>query len=222
MKDLKAWFEIYDYAFFANKLEGFCILYLIDRAEWMADCPELGGYCETVYPGTARDPKNLLASPVAHIKLGKVNEDPLFGVESLMDALIHEMSHAIFEIFACQCGECREILDYGGHGAFWLRVANAIESMSGIENGQGFGPKLDMVQNHSVAGDVHYEERKLFNEVEIRALNLDILAVINHIQNERQLSNLEISERARRVIGDRKRERKKERSHHLGASYWMQ
>lgn len=116
--DIKKYFEIFDDAFFGGLLKGFCKLELI-ATPWIIrrEGRSSEGLCRRYFPGKERDPRYKLEKPYVVITL----EDEIYDQRSMrlykptqriqiyLAALLHEMSHAIFDIYCCQCNKgCRQ------------------------------------------------------------------------------------------------------------------
>lgn len=186
MEDVTKWFEIYNDAFFAGLLTGFCKLKLIDMDPMSnAKGADLEGrYWTTYSTGEATPCKKtdtiIFLSTTAHLDL-----DPFDSLRCLMHTLVHEMIHAVFAICGCFSAGCHSSRG-GSHGAFWQRAAIAIEQSSGNGKMCKFGPGLDLDRNGAVVSDVHQDGEKLFNEVDIRGLQLDIVYILKLMQKARE------------------------------------
>lgn len=48
-------------------------------------------------------------------------------LENILETVVHEMAHAIFEVFACRCQSCNwsdaMVLGKNGHGRLWMEMA---------------------------------------------------------------------------------------------------
>ena len=169
--DVKKYFEIFDDAFFGGLLKGFCKLELV-LEPWIFRRLGIktGGYCTRYNPGKARDPRYQLEKP--HVVITLVEYVKLFRtchpckatarIEEYLVCLLHEMIHALFDIYSCQCENgCKQKTlrqaTPGGHHMPRQFAAKAIESVnSGRPAGTSFllGLRLDLRREGGLVGDL--------------------------------------------------------------------
>ena len=123
--DLVYVFRIFDDYFFCSGLRHRV------RVDWVDKFPDefKGVYGRTIPPG--RDP----AHPHnVHIEIRKLESWNEVTIRFMLSVLIHEMGHAVFMLFECQCGQCwcqvRKHWGSGitGHGNEWKELARAMET----------------------------------------------------------------------------------------------
>lgn len=120
----------------------------------------LGGgeaaYCQLLFAGNVMDPRFRRDHPLGPIWIMKrgTQRDPATKIEDYLESLAHEMLHALFVIYACNCKNgCAEKLHdayyhWRGHCASWQAAAYAIQRASKLH------PMLiySSVRGRSVAG----------------------------------------------------------------------
>jgi hypothetical protein len=134
LKDLNKFFDIFDDAYFGGLLKGYC------RLEMIADDNQLSrrsgvacdGRCEVYWPGEDLDPRYAMEKPFILISINnRSRRDPFKSIRDHLEVLLHEMLHAIFGIYTCECENgCkqRHIREGGGgHWVEWQAAAKAIE-----------------------------------------------------------------------------------------------
>ncbi|KAF4634829.1 hypothetical protein G7Y89_g3278 [Cudoniella acicularis] len=133
LEDLQKFFDIFNKVYFNGVITGYWKLELYALRRYN----DYDGYCELL-KGTERDP-------------GFKHETA--RIEALLNIPMHEMSHALFGIYACRCERgCKEKYDmivhrsrWRGHPLAWQAAAFAIEKVENDQNARikmGFSLEL--------------------------------------------------------------------------------
>lgn len=116
---------MYDGYFFCGALRG-----RVDVV-WVNTCPKEGQKGYTVdAPGPRHRAKICMKRPGA----GHTTWTPLLVKESL-ETLLHEMIHALFNVYECRCATCTTVenqasntgVQGSGHGPNWRELGQAVE-----------------------------------------------------------------------------------------------
>jgi hypothetical protein len=180
---MKKFFDIFNHLFFGGLLSS-CKLQLTEaRLEHLG---EVKGFCELKYPGLETDPRFKLEYLASIICIRKPGDD-LFTVgkgafviiQELLNTLLHEQLHAVFQLHTCYCDAgCQEKLDYDndpGHGVEWLAAALIIERAAT----HLFGWPVNMGRETSLVHDIHFLGYRMPNEVMMRVLDLDLPYILD-------------------------------------------
>jgi hypothetical protein len=136
MEDLRKFFDIFNAVLLNGVLTGYeRDLHWYGREH--LDGGE-GGYCQLLFPGNEMDPRFKREYPLAPIWILKsgTQRDPVTKIEEYLETLAHEMLHALFIIYACNCKNgCAEKLHdayyhWRGHCASWQATPYAIQRAS--------------------------------------------------------------------------------------------
>lgn len=180
------WFAVIYDAFFGGLLTGYCKVELLTEASTkMRGLQNINGYIYTMNPGDERDPRFRVEKSYSEITLSHSRFDNNYkAIKSYQETLLHEMLHAVFDIYECQCDACKECRGYGaegGHGVHWQAAASAIERANGSKKPRNFGFGLDLGRPLSLAIDVqcgyHFP-----NEAVFRSLGLYLNDVLYYIK----------------------------------------
>lgn len=148
--DLWKWFGIYNDLFFGGLLKGFVQIEIFmqkyTRERIFGLCE---GYSRVTHPGEVLGPRfrkekvevliaicdrdNLDSN--AKQRLGYLN--PFKRVKLYQETLLHEMLHALFGIYECNCDDCFTVSN-GGHDRYWQAAAERVENSGCL----GWHPKL--------------------------------------------------------------------------------
>jgi hypothetical protein len=205
LQDLKKFFDIFNDVYFNGVLTGYCQL---EALEENTVTSRLGfyclGYCQTKCAGYVSDPRFKTEKPSSSIIISNRRWGQATSrIEQCLEILIHEMLHAIFDIFTCYC-------DYGcldrfsrkyytsGHDVYWQATAYAIEKADAV-GGNLLGLNLTWNREVDIALDIDHGYT-LPNDAVLRSLGLDIREIWRNMKNFRI---------------DRNRERKKREIVHL-------
>ncbi|TVY68975.1 hypothetical protein LSUE1_G006084, partial [Lachnellula suecica] len=137
LDDLWKWFGFFNDLYFGGLLTGFCRLEFVDSVIKRGE-PNCGGFCAPYFPGEDLDPRFRREQPYCLIVILKEEEwnNPLERIRIYLYRLIHEMIHAIFDIYECRCGNgCKRKTetmkaqgDLGHHDSFDLLRTEAMAS----------------------------------------------------------------------------------------------
>jgi hypothetical protein len=191
IQDIKKFFDIFDDAYFGGLLKGYCRFEL--PSHW--DCrdkryginPPLG-YCQPfLLEGKfgPRDTRFRIEKPYVDITIQRHDVKSMCDrIQNYLEALLHEMLHAIFFIYSCQCEHgCRQREEYeagSSHHMEWQAAAFAIEEADGFLRCL-LGLSNDMGREVSMAGDVQ-RGYQLPNDAALRSVGLDIVKIRNELQ----------------------------------------
>jgi hypothetical protein len=174
--DLRKFFDIFNDVFFNGVLTGYCQIEVVE-SDWAAFrySRELRGICTPVHPGKELDTRFRIDKPLSIISITKwCNSEPATQRILLhLETLVHEMLHAVFLLFTCDCGYgCRKIYPDMGHHIYWQAAARAIEKAD-VVRGNLLGLNLDWCRDFIMASDVE-KGIPLPNDVVLRSLGLSI------------------------------------------------
>ncbi|KAL3421894.1 hypothetical protein PVAG01_06050 [Phlyctema vagabunda] len=179
-EELKRWFTIFDKIFFNGVLTRNCELYWYTAKE-AAQNRNNGG--KTVFFKKTsfqefRHPRAQYRRPFAviYIKKSRHTLDALGDVRDYLEALLHEMSHAVLFIYSYD-----SIRDMGtGHGISWQQIVQSIDCVARGTLGLRLCFDRDDYMALEAAG-----KGDLPNDVELRRLGLDINRIWTKICLER-------------------------------------
>lgn len=124
--DLQYPFEIFDDSFFGGALKAFTIL---KRVQWYPGIKFFDQTSFNRFKLSNTDP------PIIEIATPEPGKDwTRASIQGILATLLHEMAHAAFGIFACQCWNCRSAVQgedaagFRGHGPAWIKLYQAIEA----------------------------------------------------------------------------------------------
>ena len=140
--NLKTFFDIFNDVLFNGVLTGYCTVSFYNpwRLMWFAN---VGAYCRTGYTSQEqhqrfkieRPSRNINVVERAHIDRGK-ERSAVYRISVYQDRLVHQMLHAVFQVYTCYCSGCseknRNYVLAGSHNEPWLAAAHAIEQADKI------------------------------------------------------------------------------------------
>ncbi|KUJ15433.1 uncharacterized protein LY89DRAFT_750774 [Mollisia scopiformis] len=143
IENLKLFFDLFNDMYFNGLLTGYCELELIEEYKLQRrrlKLKEAVGLCQPYFPGEGhpryKEGRVFCTLSVAMSeKRDSVNNrwsGPGQRIKHYLDTLIHEMIHALFDIFTCRCPKgCKEkhnLQGGGGHHLAFQAAAHAIGS----------------------------------------------------------------------------------------------
>ena len=145
------------------------------------------GYCELEDPEWQCDPRFELEKAFVRIVIcGQDNEKDRPATEKIqqyLETLVHEMLHAVFKLFTCQCNDgCSEKALEGSHNLWWQAAAKAVEEASLV---MFMGLRLSWERKNDMAWDAHTGEN-LPNDAVLRPLGLDIKQILHKLNFYRE------------------------------------
>ncbi len=139
------WFRIFDRLFFLGSLEDYCTIEMIatDNTDYYGECVsnhlELGKFDHT--------PDD--ASCTIHMcQIMEDPSDPTTRLDSYLATLVHEMIHAVLEIYSCNCRlQCHaakiHVTGHSGHGRAWHHIFASIRDACPEFLGRDIGLRAD-------------------------------------------------------------------------------
>jgi hypothetical protein len=194
LEDLNKFFGLFDDAYFGGLLKGYC------RAEWIEEFEtkrrfardyecDWDGLCYPYYPGEGRDPRFNIEKPLIVITIRRYPiQDCFCSIQNYLVVLLHEMVHAIFDIYTCRCDKgCKQQharVGGGGHWVEWQTAARKIEFADGKDwNLLRFG--IDLRRTQSFVSDVGYG-LNIPPPVELKKGFLDIVNIRKRLEENRK------------------------------------
>jgi hypothetical protein len=138
-------------------------------------------------PGCERDPRFSLENPVINIIIKGYFDNgerrlrrTINHLPEYLDTLAHEMLHAFFGIYTCDCNDCYNGLQdpCRGHDIFWQAAACAIEN---VDRGVFLGLALDLGRSVSLAIDIQMGYN-MPNAATLQNLNLNIVKLWENVR----------------------------------------
>jgi hypothetical protein len=118
--DLNKYFDTFDDAYFGGLLKGYCRLEMISDIDQVRRRSGGGcdGYCQPYWPGEELDPRYALEKPFVVISVNeRPDRDRFESIRNRLEVLLHEMLHAIFDIYTCECKNgCKQQHAHQGGG----------------------------------------------------------------------------------------------------------
>lgn len=122
---------------FNGVVTGYCNVAFYNPYRWMWYA-NVGEYCRTGSPNREHQhPRLEIERPSCSINIRKLDGNQskefssMYRVVKYQNRLVHEMLHAVFEVYTCYCSGCfkknRSYLLAGSHGEPWLAAAHVIE-----------------------------------------------------------------------------------------------
>ena len=199
LPDLLKFFDIFNDVFFNGILAGAC------KVEWYDSTAagtkgEARAFCQDYLPRKTRDPRFDFEKPWAQIGIKKVDEvnekwyfrwSPADRLDRYLGSLAHEMLHAAFVIYACNCDHgCKQKFDeawitHQGHDNSFLAALYAIEKAEKVDRDAGYlgllGLNLTLHRSRAVTLKVQAGVN-LPPDSELRRLGLDIKEVLGDLE----------------------------------------
>ncbi|KUJ15434.1 uncharacterized protein LY89DRAFT_670906 [Mollisia scopiformis] len=201
LEDIKKYFGYFNDVYFNGLLTGYCTLELVDggamKRRYGSDC---GGRCQPYFPGEEIDSRHKATKPQIIITIRSLANyrDKYAAIKEYHLVILHEMLHAMFDIFECRC--YRGCLDRtnreasGGHHIAWQAAAKALER--GVWLGANpFDLYFDLRREVCLAADMMLGN-KLPNEATLRILRLDIELILKSLKEQRAEENQDLKERS--------------------------
>ncbi|CZR58069.1 uncharacterized protein PAC_07959 [Phialocephala subalpina] len=168
IEDLTEFFDLFNDMYFNGLLTGYCKLVLIRAGTLQKRFLESGliGRCEPSFPKEGRDPRFQPEKVMCTLSIAIEDDRRVLRqekgswkrIQDRLDTLVHEMLHAMFDIYTCRCEKgCRQKLEGeggGGHHVAWLAVAKAIERKDADGHRQFPCLGLDFARLTSLVGDL--------------------------------------------------------------------
>ncbi|KUJ15438.1 uncharacterized protein LY89DRAFT_735552 [Mollisia scopiformis] len=170
IEDITRWFAIFNDAFFGGLLTG-----------------DANAYCSMTRSGSRRDPRYPISKPYCTLTFRRTRhyvDDNYAAIKSYQECLLHEMSHAIFDIYECGCTKCYACIGNEaafGHGAYWQAVAQALEEACRHRYWEVFGLCLTLNRSMCLVDDVQ-SGCPLPNDIVLRSVGLDIVHLLENIK----------------------------------------
>ena len=193
MHDLRKAFNTFNEILFNGVLTGHC-----EELRWY-DRRHLGteaGYCQHYLVGEELDPRYKIEKPRASIYILKIyGKSPMRKVEDYLDFLVHEMVHALFATYACNCKKgCAEKLQrhlgpWGGPCALFQAAAHAIEQVTALNPIAGIIQlmPLDLTTYRYYSFTIAINNGcDLPTDTELRRLGLDIVDIREDLKGLRE------------------------------------
>jgi hypothetical protein len=200
-EDLRKFFDIFNDVYFNGVLAGHCKLEWYEstvggnRGSALAVCePYLPG--NTVNENYVLDPRFKPEKPWAQIGMRKASNslaiyNPTAKLEQYHNCLVHEMLHAVFVVYACNCKNgCSKKFDdvmvaHGGHDDSFLAAANAIEKAEKVKWRGGrfglLGLHLDTYKDRGLLSKVVETGVPLPPDPELRRMGMDIESLLGKL-----------------------------------------
>jgi hypothetical protein len=189
-EDLNKFFDIFDDAYFGGLLKGYCRLEWIEESDTERRLEKgFDGVCYPYFPGEQRDPRFITEKPLIVITLLRhPGNDRFWAIHNYLEVLLHEMLHAIFDIYTCRCDNgCKQRHAReggGGHWVEWQVAARNIEVADGkYWNLLGFGHDLRRTQ--SLVSDIQLG-LNIPGPVELMKAGLDIKVIREELAEKRK------------------------------------
>ncbi|KAF8863873.1 hypothetical protein BDZ45DRAFT_761258 [Acephala macrosclerotiorum] len=195
LDDIKKYFQIFDNAYSNGSLNSYCKLELVE-SKYARQRVEKGfdnGNCEVHEPGKERDPRYTLDRPQVTITIRKQDtplkpQDSFTCIQTYLIILLHEMLHAMFELYTCRCNRgCRQRLDdpsRGRHHMPWQIATFAIDEAN-ILGRNLFGLESYSGRHRGLAADVQCGSTLPGDDV-LRSIDLMITSIRNKLKESRQ------------------------------------
>jgi hypothetical protein len=159
LEDLNKFFNLFDDAYFGGLLKGYCRLETISSSD--STQRRFGGHwdgtCQPYWPGEERDSRYALDKPFIVLTMRRHEDDRFESIKNHLEVLLHEMVHAIFDIYTCRCQNgCKQRHAReggGGHWVEWQAAAKSIE-MADRKNSHLLRFGLDLRREQSFVTDV--------------------------------------------------------------------
>lgn len=197
IEDLTGFFDLFNDMYFNGLITGYCKIVLLKasvlRKRFLES--DLIGHCDPCFPREGRDPRfqpeNVMCtlSIVIQDNCRVVEQKgPWTRIQDHLDTLIHEMLHAMFDIYTCRCEHgCRqkqEVEGGGGHHTEWLAVAKAIERKDGSHS-QFPCLGLDFGRLTSLIADLQLGYNLPTPSI-LKILDLDIVKILEKLRSWRK------------------------------------
>jgi len=189
LPDLLKFFDIFNDVLFEGILSGWC------KVEWYDSTAagirgEARAVCQGHLPRLTLDPRFQLEKPWAQISIKKVQSDwyyrktPANRLDPYLNCLVHEMLHAAFAVYACNCNYgCKQKawVIHQGHDDSFLAAGYAIEKGEKVDRDAGhfglLGLDLDLYRSSAVTAKAHAGVN-LPPDRELRRLGLDVKTIL--------------------------------------------
>lgn len=190
-------FEVLDTLIFGGLLKKHCVLSFRTPPFINKPC---AAYCCTYFPSSLErlifpSRKTRMSQIVIYERIYDKGATFTQTVGRYQNALLHEMLHAYFEVYACDCNDCfkKKICGTGGHFKEWQEAGKAIEQTKILQECwiarspiDREAITIDLGRHRSMAWEV-IQGHPLPSIHELARLRLDVVKVQQLIKNGRAI-----------------------------------
>jgi hypothetical protein len=199
LEDLNKFFDLFDDAYFGGLLKWYCRLETISPSD--SKQRHFGGnwdsICQPYWPEEERDSRYALDKPFIVLTMCRHDDDHFESIKIHLEVLLHEMVHAVFEIYTCRCQNgCkqRDAREGGGrHCVEWQAAAKSIE-MADRKRWHLLRFGLDLRREQSFVTDVQMG-LNIPAPAQLQSASLDIVEIRKGLVSARRQTVLEENEK---------------------------